>query len=53
MSMRILVEQLSGETLYLEVTAEMTMREVKEQLKRMHTWEDELSRDHHPCRFDR
>ena len=42
--MRILVEQLNGETIDLEVTAEMTMREVKEQLKRMHTWEDELSR---------
>ena len=42
--MRILVEQLNGETLDLEVTAEMTMQVVKEQLKRMHTWEDELSR---------
>ena len=43
--MRILVEQLHGETFELEVTAEMTMRAVKEQLKRIHTWEDELSRD--------
>ena len=43
--MRILVEQLNGETFELEVTAEMSMRAVKEQLKRMHTWEDELSRD--------
>ena len=43
--MRISVEQLNGETLDLEVTAEMTMRAVKEQLKRMHTWEDEPSRD--------
>ena len=45
MSMRILAEQLNGETLDLEVTAETTMRAVKEQLKGMHTWEDELSRD--------
>ena len=43
--MRITFEQLNGETLDLEVTAEMTMRAVKEQLKGMHTWEDELSRD--------
>ena len=43
--MRILVEQLNGETFELEVTAEMTMRAVKEQLKRMHKWEDELGRD--------
>ena len=35
--MRILVEQLNCETLGIEVTAEMTMREVK--------WEDELSRN--------
>ena len=42
--MRITFEQLNGETLDLEVTAEMTMRAVKEQLKGMHTWEDELSR---------
>ena len=45
MSRRILLEQLNGETLELEVTAEMTMRDVKEQVKRMHEWEDELSRD--------
>ena len=43
--MRILAEQLNGETVDLEVTAEMTMRALKEQLKRMYTWEDELSRD--------
>ena len=43
--MRILVEQLNGGALDLEVTPKTTMREVKEQLKRMHTWEDELSRD--------
>ena len=36
----------------LEVTAEMTMRAVKEQLKRIHTWEDELSREHHGCGGD-
>ena len=43
--MRILVEQLNGETFELEVTAEMSMRALKEQLKRMRRWEDELSRD--------
>ena len=43
--MRILGEQLNGETFELEVTAEMTMREVKRLIKSMHTWEDELSRD--------
>ena len=43
--MRIQVEQLHGETLDLEVTAEMTMRPVKEHVKRLHTWEDELSCD--------
>ena len=43
--MRISVEQLNGETLVLEVTPEMQMREVKEQIKDMQTWEDELSRD--------
>ena len=41
--MRILVEQLNGETLDLEVTAETTMRAVKEQLKVMRKWGDELS----------
>ena len=45
MSMRILAEQLNGETFELEVTAEMTMREVKRLIKSMHKWEDELSRD--------
>ena len=45
MSLRILVEQLNGETFELEVTAEMTMREVKMQIKRVHAWEDQLSRD--------
>ena len=44
MSMRISVEQLNGETLVLEVTPEMRMREVKQQIKDMQTWEDELSR---------
>ena len=43
--MQIAVERLNGETLELEVTPETKMGEVKEQLKRMHTWEDELSRD--------
>ena len=43
--MRISVEQLNGETLALEVTPEMEMREVKQQIKNMHAWEDELSRD--------
>ena len=45
MSMRIWVEQLNGETLALEVTAEMTMREVKRQIKAMHMWEDQVSFD--------
>ena len=45
MSMRILVEQLNGEVLVLEVTPEMKMREVKQQMKGTHAWEDELSRD--------
>ena len=43
--MRIWVEQLSGETLALEVTAEMTMREVKRQIKALHMWEDQVSFD--------
>ena len=43
--MRIVVEQLNGETFQLEVTAEMTMRALKGQVKSMHTWEDELSRE--------
>ena len=43
--MRISVEQLNGEVLVLEVTPEMKMREVKQQIKGMHAWEDELSRD--------
>ena len=43
--MRISVEQLSGATVELEVKLEMRMREVKEQIKGMHAWEDELSRD--------
>ena len=43
MSMRILVEQLNGDTMRLKVTPHTTVREVKEQLKGMHTWEDELS----------
>ena len=45
MSMRIWVEQLNGETLALEVTAEMTMREVKRRIKAMHMWEDGVSFD--------
>ena len=43
--MRILAEQLNGETVDLEVTGEMTMRDVKMQIKRVHKWEDEMSRD--------
>ena len=42
---RISVEQLNGETLDLEVKAEMTMREVKRKVKAMQTWDDEVSRD--------
>ena len=43
MSMRILVEQLNGQTLSLEVRPHMRMQQVKRQIKRMYTWEDELS----------
>ena len=43
--MRILVEQLNGDTMELDVTPETTVREVKEELKGMHKGEDELSRD--------
>lgn len=43
--MRIVVEQLNGETLDLQVTPEMTVRELKQQIKQMRSWEDELSRD--------
>ena len=43
--MRISVEQLNGETLDLEVKAEMTMREVKRKVKAMQMWEDAVSRD--------
>ena len=42
MSMRVSVEQLNGETFELEVTAEMSMREVKEQIRSMRS---EMSRD--------
>ena len=45
MPTRISVDQLNGETLEIEVVPEMTMREVKRQLKKMHLWEDELTRD--------
>ena len=45
MSMRISVERLNGETLVLEVTPGMTIREVKQRIKDMQTWEDDLSRD--------
>ena len=45
MSMRISVERLNGKTLVLEVTPEMRMREVKQQIKETQAWEDELSRD--------
>ena len=43
--MRISVEQLDGERLVLAVTPEMTMREVKQQIKGMRRWEDEVSRN--------
>ena len=43
--MRILLEQLNRETFELEVTGEMTMRDVKMQIKRVHKWEDEMSRN--------
>ena len=40
-----MAEQLNGKTFELEVAAEMNMRAEKEQVKRMHKWEDEMSRN--------
>ena len=42
--MRIAVELLNGQTLCGEVMLELTMRELKREIKGMQTW-DELSRD--------
>ena len=42
--MRISVELLNGEVLALEVTPEMTIRELKELMKERRAWEDEVSR---------
>ena len=43
MSISIFVQKLSGEAFELEVEADMTMKYIKEQLRRL-KWEDELSR---------
>ena len=43
--MRISVAQLNGQTLALEVLPEMTIRQVKQMIKGMGMWQDELSRD--------
>ena len=45
MSMRISVELLNGETLDLEVTGDMTILQLKQQIKGLRTWEDEFIRD--------
>ena len=45
MSMRISVELLNGETLDLEVTGDMTISQLKQQIKGLRTWEDEFIRD--------
>ena len=42
MSMRISVELLNGETLDLEVTGDMTISQLKQQIKGLCTWEDEF-----------
>ena len=44
MSMQIRVELLNGETLALAVMPEVTMRELKKQIKDMQTWEDDVIR---------
>ena len=41
--MRISVEQLNGQTLSLKVSPHNRMQQVKKQIRRMYTWEDELS----------
>ena len=43
--MWIRVELLNGETLDLGVTPETTIRQVKQQMKDMQIWEDDVSRD--------
>ena len=45
MAMRIAVELLNGETLELEVRPEMTIRQVKQQIKDTQRWDDDVSRD--------
>ena len=44
MWMQIRVELLNGETLALAVMPEVTMRELKKQIKDMQTWEDDVIR---------
>ena len=45
MSMPLTVEQLNGQSFILEVMPDMTMRQVKQQIKDMQTWEDGVRRD--------
>ena len=45
MAMRIAAELLNGETLELEVRPEMTIRQVKQQIKDMQRWDDDVSRN--------
>ena len=42
---RIRIEPFNGETLDLDVVPEMTMGEVKEEIKQVRTWEDDVTRD--------
>lgn len=45
MSMQIAVELLNGQTFFVEVVPETTMSELKQEIKQMRTWEDQVSRD--------
>ena len=44
-SLRIAVELLNGQCLFLEAQPETTMSELKQEIKKMRRWEDEVSRD--------
>lgn len=44
MAFPISVEQLNGETLELEVEPETRIEEVKQQIRKMHMWEDKVKR---------
>lgn len=45
MSLRVLIELLNGQTLALLLLPEMTVRELKKQIKDRQSWEDEVRRD--------